>query len=356
MEYFDDFLKKLNNPKGVFSRKSLPFRTCPKGPEQNNFSYSPATMTYPKHRAVTGTPFHRKTGTYRIFTMTPHASEDQNRPLAGKRVLLAEDSFVRWLLADFLDTMGVRTRMASSGRDAVDLALQESFDLILMDVMMPDMNGIDATLEIRKHEQGPRTPIIALTSLAHPESLARCGQAGMDGFLPKPVELQTLQSVLMHHLLGDGSNVAAFPGQDAGQADEGMGGIARKMTEGSSAPAGNRPGLDLTEVLDGHWDQLESWKAMALRFLDEDLTPSLKRAADLAVAGKHDALSRVLHQTKGVAMFFGMAGIISICDDLKLAAQNDNETAMHNVLRAIPGILDCLRQAIADVENVSHGR
>ena len=288
--------------------------------------------------------------------MTPNASEKQNHPLAGKKVMLAEDSFVRWLLADFLDTMGVRTRMASSGRDAVDLAFQESFDLILMDVMMPDMNGIDATREIRKHEQGRRTPIIALTSLAPPENLTRCIQAGMDGLLRKPVELQTLQSVLIHHLFGDGTDIAAFPGKVAGKAAGGMGGIVPREADGSSAFPGNPPVLDLTEVLDGHWDQLESWKAMALRFLDEDLALSLERAADLAVARKHDALSRVLHQTKGVAMFFGMARIISICDDLKLAALSDNETAMRNVLQAIPGNLDCLRQAIADVENIPHGR
>ena len=84
--------------------------------------------------------------------------------------------------------------VANNGKEAVDFSGRNGFDLILMDVQMPEMDGIEATKEIRKREQdtGRHTSIIALTAHAFEEDRKRCLAAGMDGYATKPIKVQQL--------------------------------------------------------------------------------------------------------------------------------------------------------------------
>ena len=114
---------------------------------------------------------------------------------AGLRVLLAEDNRVNQRLAThLLEKAGCAVTLAQNGLEAVAAFEQGGFDCILMDVQMPDMSGFEATAEIRRYEalRGGRVPIVALTAHAMQGDRERCEQAGMDGYVSKPINRREL--------------------------------------------------------------------------------------------------------------------------------------------------------------------
>jgi len=82
--------------------------------------------------------------------------------------------------------------VANSGKEAYDAFLAQPFDLILMDVQMPEMDGFEATVAIRAAERDSHVPIIAMTAHAMKGDQERCLEAGMDGYIAKPIRAQTL--------------------------------------------------------------------------------------------------------------------------------------------------------------------
>jgi CheY-like chemotaxis protein len=109
-------------------------------------------------------------------------------PPPGTRVLLAEDNPVNRLVATrLLERQGWIVTAVENGRDAVEAHARESFDIVLMDVQMPVMDGFEATGAIRAVERGTRIPIIALTAHAMKGDMERCLAAGMDGYVAKPL-------------------------------------------------------------------------------------------------------------------------------------------------------------------------
>jgi CheY-like chemotaxis protein len=116
-------------------------------------------------------------------------------------VLLAEDNAVNQkVVARLLQKQGHSVVISSNGQEALSAYAREAFDLILMDVQMPEMNGYESTQAIRGLEQetGQHVPIIALTAHALKGDREICLQAGMDDYLGKPVHLQELIAVLEH--------------------------------------------------------------------------------------------------------------------------------------------------------------
>jgi CheY-like chemotaxis protein len=122
---------------------------------------------------------------------------------AGRRyeghVLLVEDNPVNQKVAvRFLERMGCQVRVADNGAEGVKAYQESRFDLVLMDLQMPVMDGLTATRRIRELESagGHTTPIVALTANAMTGQLERCMEAGMDGFLTKPLEIERLHETL----------------------------------------------------------------------------------------------------------------------------------------------------------------
>ncbi|MBX9601473.1 MAG: response regulator [Bryobacteraceae bacterium] len=121
------------------------------------------------------------------------------RPAAGKRVLLAEDNLVNRRLATVLLTKwGNEVICALDGREAVEISGREKFDLILMDLQMPGMSGIEATRKIRERERGSgrHIRIVAMTASAMEEDRRRCLESGMDDYISKPFESAELRRVV----------------------------------------------------------------------------------------------------------------------------------------------------------------
>jgi PAS domain S-box-containing protein len=157
----------------------------------------------------------------------PHPEAEKPRPAvpaaAGSRrrlrLLLAEDNVVNQTLAiRLLEREGHSVAVAGNGREALRLLDEQPFDLVLMDVEMPEMGGFEATGVIRRQEQGTgrHVPIIAMTAHAMKGDRERCLQAGMDGYVSKPVRVEELGRV-MEAVLGQGAPPAeaAAPGPGA---------------------------------------------------------------------------------------------------------------------------------------------
>ncbi len=134
-----------------------------------------------------------------IPLVTRYSLQDARDPLSSLRVLLVEDNAVNRLLATrLLEKRGHRVAVATNGREALDALENESYDLIFMDVQMPEIDGIEATVAIREREKanGNHQPIIALTAHAMKGDEERCLNAGMDGYLSKPIRPQELDEIL----------------------------------------------------------------------------------------------------------------------------------------------------------------
>ena len=129
----------------------------------------------------------------------PVARAVQRTPSRTLRILLAEDSLVNQKLAiALLQEQGHHVTVARNGREAVAASEAGSFDLILMDVQMPEMDGLEATAAIRQREQttGVRTPIVAMTAYALKGDKERCLEAGMDSYVAKPIRAQELLNAI----------------------------------------------------------------------------------------------------------------------------------------------------------------
>src|SRR6266481_702537 len=117
----------------------------------------------------------------------------------SRSILLAEDNYINQKLAQkLLANMGHRVVLASSGLEALRTLNRKAFDLILMDVQMPEMDGFEATAKIRAQEQqsGAHVPIIAMTAHAMTGDRARCLSAGMDDYISKPINAQELREII----------------------------------------------------------------------------------------------------------------------------------------------------------------
>ncbi len=116
------------------------------------------------------------------------------------RILVAEDNLVNQkAVVGMLKKMGYESKVVGNGQEALSMLSQECFDLVLMDIQMPVMDGVTATRKIRENEKGSaRIPIIAMTAHATKDYEQRCLESGMDGYLSKPANSRQLAATIAH--------------------------------------------------------------------------------------------------------------------------------------------------------------
>ena len=137
-----------------------------------------------------------------------------------KKVLVAEDNVASQLAArHYLEAMGCNVVVVEDGHAAVSACTRQQFGLVLMDLQMPRMDGLQATQEIRKQERpGRHVPILALTAKSASDELARCAAAGMSGLLTKPLDITKLRQALDR--FGLARRTLELPAQSGGAAGE----------------------------------------------------------------------------------------------------------------------------------------
>jgi signal transduction histidine kinase/ActR/RegA family two-component response regulator/HPt (histidine-containing phosphotransfer) domain-containing protein len=225
--------------------------------------------------------------------------------LRGVRVLVAEDDPVSRLLArELLDRRGALVTLATTGTEAVAAAARDDFDIVLMDIRMPDMDGLTACRHIRALPHG-RLPIIAVTANALAGERERCLAAGMDGYLTKPLEAETLDAELGRWL----PSTAEASGE------------ARPAAATAGVPLA-LPGFDAANVQ--HWmDQApEAWLGMARAFIAEH--PATAAAIGAALdAGDRARAAGLLHRLRGAAAALGADQLTAEAGRLELALAGD---------------------------------
>ena len=138
-----------------------------------------------------------------IPLITRYSLHDAREPSSSLRILLAEDNPVNQRLASrLLEKRGHSVMVAENGLEALAALEKESFDLVLMDMQMPVMDGFEATAAIRKKEEtrGNHLPVVALTAHAMKGDREKCLAGGMDGYLAKPIRPQELDEILQGYL------------------------------------------------------------------------------------------------------------------------------------------------------------
>ncbi|MYN06421.1 PAS domain-containing hybrid sensor histidine kinase/response regulator [Pseudoduganella aquatica] len=227
------------------------------------------------------------------------------------RVLLAEDNPVNQRLAlRLLEKLGHRATLVDSGLTALEYATHASYDVVLMDVQMPGLDGLSATRHIRVWEQSReqnvaqrRLPIIAMTARAMAGDRERCLEAGVDAYLSKPISLARLREALAKCAPGPGEQVLDWPGS--------------------------------LQRLDGDQDLL---RELAVLFVRDG--PQLWRDVLRALAARDEqGAQRALHSLKGVLVNFGAARAIAAAGQLRTGVDGAAIAAMETALQQLYGAL-----------------
>ncbi|UTH74623.1 response regulator [Chromobacterium sp. IIBBL 290-4] len=234
--------------------------------------------------------------------------------LPALRILAVDDIELNLdLLAQLLKSHGMVVDAAQSGEEALRKCQTEKYDLILMDVQMPVLDGLDATRLLRSPPYSLQIPIIALTASVFAEDRKRCLQAGMSDFVAKPIDIASLLAVIGKH------------GQLA--AEDLAGGVARVEAAGWQAhpmlgrlaQAREVDWARLLELTDGDALVIESlFKSFAAHHADD-----IEHLQQACLLERADELVKALHRMKGVAGSLGAAPLTAVLTEALNHARND---------------------------------
>jgi len=262
--------------------------------------------------------------------MNDGADESETDP---PEILLVEDEPLNRLLAgDLLKRLGYRVREAEHGYAALKSVTRRAPDLILMDLQMPGIDGLEATRRLRRRPDGQHIPVIAMTAHAHDADRGQCLQAGMDDHISKPINREHLHSVLARHLLD----------REAGRA---------VPTAGRNAVSAEPPELNLARLREVTGNDTRTM-AELLRMFRDDVPARARRIQAAADAGDHDRLAQEAHALKGVLLGLGAVEAEVTARSLEASARDHSvETAR----RAVAELHEALAQLDHQIEAVLAG-
>jgi len=244
-----------------------------------------------------------------------------------RNILLVEDNAVNQKLAvRLLANMGHHVDIAEHGVQALQILQQKTYDVILMDLQMPLMGGLEATLEIRKREtaSGRHTPILAMTAHAAGQDQQRCHEAGMDGYLTKPIQTELLRREIERVTMRNQSEMPIPP------------------TPNSAA---NLPDWNVGELL-SRLDNDEAFLRELLIVFRQDSRASLQDAKNALACSNLSALEKAAHKLKGMLRNLLMNGVAQIAGDVELAARQNNSQQLPELLAQLETALEELRPQV----------
>src|ERR1700685_2295711 len=247
------------------------------------------------------------------------------------RVLVAEDNAVNQaVIVRVLQKMGHAPVLAQNGKEALTLASTEKFDLVFMDVQMPEMDGMAATTAIRENEKKngrAHLPIFAMTAHAMKGDRERCLEAGMDGYITKPVRFSDIEQTL--------SGITRAP-------------IA------PAKPVAPSSSWNKTEALDRIGGDEELLQELCQIFLEE--SPKLMQKLQLAIAeGDADGVTRAAHSIKGEASYLGASGSSQAARELEEMGRCKDLSRASETLAVLERELASLHHHLRELAGAHHG-
>jgi CheY-like chemotaxis protein/HPt (histidine-containing phosphotransfer) domain-containing protein len=252
------------------------------------------------------------------------------------RILLAEDNATNQMLAvALLEKEAHKVETVVNGKEALTALANRSFDVVLMDVQMPEMDGLEATSRIREQERatGKHIPIVAMTAHAMKGDRERCFAAGMDGYVSKPVQAAELYQALASVVPSDPSDPSAR--QDAPDAGP------------KPNPADHAGGvLDRAALLARVGGREDRLRTIIKVFLDESsgLMTELQEAINSSDAAR---LKLAAHSLKGAVGLFGVSGVTEAAFTLETMGKAGELTGASEAFNCLEEEMHRLRSALA---------
>ena len=268
---------------------------------------------------------HQRSQTSSALLVTRHTLRESRQ----LRILVAEDNTVnQTLIMRVLQKMGHTPVLAQNGKEALALASTEKFDVALMDIQMPEMDGLVATAAIRESEQktGEHLPIFAMTAHAMKGDRERCLEAGMDGYISKPVRFSDIEQTL-----------ASLSGAKLA-----------KTSPRPSQPEGGAPSWNQAEALERIGGDKDLLQDLCGIFLEE--SPKLLEKLRQAVRDEDcEAVLRTAHSLKGEAGYLGAAVTSQAARQLEHMAEQKDLAGAAETLTILERELAGLHLALKEV-------
>ena len=243
------------------------------------------------------------------------------KALTGALVLLAEDNPLNQQVAtELLAEAGVSVQVANNGREAVSLARTVNFDAILMDMQMPEMDGIDAALTLRAHADWVPVPIIAMTANAMTADRQRCRDAGMIDFVAKPIEPTLLFDALMRWIPKD---VLQARAQKSGALRSTF--TSDERSDFQPALPASLPGLDIASGMRRAMGRAGRYLARVQDFINQQVG-TLGRISHELELGNTAAAERMAHTLRGLAGTIGAHAVEDTALELEKLLRHHTES------------------------------
>ncbi len=239
----------------------------------------------------------------------------RTRPLAGMRLLLVEDNALnRHVASELLGAEGAEVALADGGLKGVAMATEEgaTYDVVIMDVQMPDIDGLEATRRIRAHPLGRTVPIMAMTANVSADDRAACLAAGMDDHLGKPIDIT---AVVPRLLALAGRTAHAVPAAGAAPGPAPMADPPPAQAEGPLVEP-------LTDVLQRFLNMLDVYRA-ALEAFGPETARLLEQLGQQVQAGERVQAGASAHALKGLAATVGAQALAQRASSLEQRARKE---------------------------------
>ena len=269
----------------------------------------------------------------------PGHADHSGRPpsLMGQRILVVEDNKTNQLVVKtILENSGMRVDIAQNGREAVEAVKTKEYDLILMDVQMPEMDGYEASKIIRSDPALAEIPIVAMTANALPTDRNKCLEAGMNEFLTKPISQAGLLRII-DKMISRTDSRAGRPEPDTGPPGAGM----------AATNIMNLPGIDTGEALVRLGISQSMFRHVLTSFA-EDFADFLIKVQKSRDKNDQENVRKLIHKLKGSSGSIGARKLHDTASEIDLlcrkgimpdqAQLNALETSLAEVLDSIAGI------------------
>jgi len=285
---------------------------------------------------------HQDPGSDAPAEATPGLPGQLDSPLI---LVVDDDKLNRVVMSAVLRQLGYRFTLATNGREAVEAVRRERYAAVLMDCLMPEMDGYEATATIRRHERlhpssdgaHRHVPIIAVTAVAIQGARERCISAGMDDYVTKPVVLQSVAGVLERWLAG--------PAADATWAPE----LAAAEDE-SEDDAIDGEALDALRQLDPAAG--ETLIAEVVHDFSVEVPPSFDLLRAAVVAGDAKSVVQQLHFIAGCASIVGATHVERLARSLESAQPHDAPAMLQRAAALVDDLEEAFVRARVTLESI----